>query len=261
MIDWLRVAEPQEDGYDVQVIAEGLRTRYGWTKTQMHPDTLHIGSIIITDGGVDTPTMVSALDTITLPQIDAIEGYLKVWPTGWTMMQALVDEFWVKRRPGAGVGSMGYCSRHYLPDTISGRTVVCVTIGDPQGCAEGMYHEVAHIRLWALGIGIASHSGLLFENQDTELYDSPYRNDIQRPMSALIHGLYAWTMLTTNDIHVRTSSMEYPDPYIQRNYDRLKQGLDTVATHVRPTPIGRPFIDGLLTWGERVIAKASGYIA
>ena len=146
---------------------------------------------------------------------------------------------------------------------------VYVTANDWQGCSEGIYHEVGHARLESIGIEIDSHDNRLLLNGPDELYDSPIRWDIKRPMSAVVQAVYSWIMFCEADIQCATNLTGYdtknPDQkvtpaeasvnYLIGNIPKIQDGLTEIRTHMKVTPEGAAFFDGYLEWGEDVVSR------
>jgi hypothetical protein len=282
-IEWERVAKPQDDGHDTDVMAYLLNRRFGWVKRQPTGDlqmcngTVDVGPDPHNFGG---PPMRCPYGTILEPDIPAhvakVDEFLKPWATGYKSLQKFVDWYWPKFWP------LSYHTKNPDDDFVlshgngcsSGHLEMCessvvnpvyVTFNNPQGCAEGFYHEVGHLRLEALGISINSHDHALIENPIEDLYDSPVRFDVKRPMCAVIHGLYAWVMFTENDIACATyfGDVALSDSvlYIKTNVPKIRNGIDEVRRYARMTPNGIKFLDGLLEWSDDVATRGEAVLA
>jgi HEXXH motif-containing protein len=278
-IDWSRVAKPQPDGYDTTVLAFLLHEQCQWTKHVPAP-----GSITIVNGAVEvaddpykmeTTRFVSAFEDLTTEEIQAVDRHLAAWPDGYTSLAAFLDYYWPKRYRSAAASarqvvrlreSRGSSSSHKDFREPSNRhngwttdtrvTNAIVTVDDPEGCAEGIYHEVGHLRLETCGIQIETHDNRLLLNGPDEMYDSPIRFDKQRPMCAVIHGLYSWLMLTENDIWCASRiSARDASKYMKRNLPKIQNGIAEVERHVRTTPAGELFISHMLDWGRDIVAR------
>jgi HEXXH motif-containing protein len=139
---------------------------------------------------------------------------------------------------------------------------VFVTVNDPQGCAAGIYHEVGHLRLETCGLNIDDHDGRLITNPIEDLFDSPVRKDVKRPMCAVIHGLYAWLMLTENDLWCadRISAADACS-YLRPNLPKLREGIVEVERYAQPTVIGDVFLGGMMTWARDIVARGEKVLA
>jgi hypothetical protein len=263
-IDWSRVAKPQDDGYDIQILRQHLVASRGWEKHQPNSVlTMCEGMVAIDDeryfAGPTMASFVEIHERMPSPEdIAKVEKYLKGWPTGYLSLQGFLDEFWPKafRKPHPGV--RGSSSGNEIHE---GKNCVYVTVDDPQGCAAGIYHETGHLRLKALGIDLETHDGRLLQNAPTELYDSPVRFDKKRPMSAVVHGLYSWLMFCENDIQCgELYNREDSCIYLQGNIPKIANGLNEVRCHLKTTEAGATFFDSMLSWGDDIVRRGQAMI-
>lgn len=298
IIDWSRVAKPQPDAYDSHVLAYFLKERYGWERIPAtSPLRLCDGKVAVVKDRTHQPGQepnplepMSDFDDITPEILGDIDHFLmKAWPEGGLMLQTFLDEYWPKwSRMMAGpdvpfgarrIPSRGSSSGHYEMKNsknhghLNGVTVnaVYVACNDPQGCAEGIYHEVGHARLEAIGLEIESHDNMLLLNGPDELYDSPVRWDQKRPMSAVVQAVYSWIVFTENDIQcaVNLPGYDIKDPemwpmltpaeasagYMITNIPKIQDGLDEIRKYAKLTPEGVKFFDGYLEWGDSVVTR------
>lgn len=286
-IDWKRVAKPQADGYDSYVIGKFLNEKYGWVRTVPTSELrLCEGKVaVVKDRAVtieDNPhdPMMDGMPYATEERLAKVNHFLMAWPEGGLMLQLFMDEFWPKwsklmpDEQGRGSSSGHYeifnCTREgHLKGVVLNATYV--TLNDPQGCCEGIYHEVGHARLEALGMNIDSHDNMLILNGPDELYDSPVRWDVKRPMSAVIQAVYSWVTLTESDIQCGTNltGIDIKDPvrnpmmtpaeassfYMMANVPKIQDGLEEIRKYAKLTPAGVDFIDGFLEWGHTVVDR------
>lgn len=257
-IDWARVAQPQPDGYDSAVIAELLQKRFGWVKASRTDSVLVGGDVAVAPCPFkyQSEYMLDASADVQLDELAAVDKYLAAWPDGYLMLGKFLDEFWPMRMDGVGRGSSsGHQPMNSWNDAFR-RTAVYVTTTDPEGCATGVYHEVGHLRLEALGMDIDDHDGRLITNPIEDLYDSPVRKDVQRPMCAVIHGLYAWIMLSECDLWCAdTISSADAAHYLRNNIPKIENGILEVERYVQPTPNGAIFISSMLDWARDVVQR------
>src|SRR3990167_4406497 len=144
-----------------------------------------------------------------------------------TIVHVPTGEF---RSPNGGFDCGPFEPQRQVLSVVNG-----VTTYDPQGCAQGIYHEVGHLRLESLGMHIEGHDNRLILNGPEELYDSPVRFDKQRPMEACIHGLYAWIIFTENDLAVAKWDQTGTCTYLAQNVSKIEKGIVEVETHVVTT--------------------------
>ena len=170
-IDWKRIAKPQPDGYDSEVIASILYEKYGWKKIAPSTElTLCNGAVGITEDKLvllgrtskDGP-MQDGMSYMTPELATNIDRFLMAWPDGSLMLQNFLDEYWAKWSENMSPQARGCSSGHtVMSDNLRYQSTeeklilnaVYVTANDPQGCCEGTYHEVGHARLESIGIDI-----------------------------------------------------------------------------------------------------------
>lgn len=253
-IEWSRMARPQPDGYDTDTLLE------------MHPkvirrvfdDGVWLGRIEVRESPI--PLQMGREHTpaiMTQVRANQLLSYLQAWEQGWFAMETYLDYLhpWQSVNGGRGCSSGHH---HYDVRTFPWQAVY-VTVNDLQGCAQGMYHELAHLRLETMGIGIETHDGLLLKNTADELYDSPVRKDIKRPMSAVLHGTYAWIMFMNADLEIVRKGLtpiEIAKDYMAHNIPKIREGLQEIATYAKPTAAGEWFLGGMQAWGEEVTDEA-----
>ncbi len=287
-IDWKRIAKPQTDAYDSHVIARLLYDKYGWKK--IIPTT----ELTLCDGAVavcldrqytaeqlvsSESTMVNGLEYMTPEKVAQINRFMMAWPEGGLMLQNFLDEYWAKwstimTEPGRGCSSGHYEMKSSIHEHSHTKGLVLnavyVTANDSQGCSEGTYHEVGHARLESLGIDIGEHDGQLLLNGPDELYDSPVRWDVKRPMSAVVQAVYSWIMLSEADLqcglnltgwdtknpNIQVTPKQASANYMIGNLPKVQDGLEEIRKHAKLTPAGVDFIDGYLEWGYSVVERS-----
>lgn len=253
------MAKPQRDGYDSGRLAELDLDRFGWQK-QSRSDTARY---VIAEGllSIAKPAINMTMgegtvyaNDITDGELTEINRYLWSWDAGYTAIMNYLDEFWPYR---AATGGRGCSSGHNVMSAAHPFHCVYVTVNDAQGCAQGIYHEMAHLRLETMGIGIEKHDGRLLENGPDELFDSSVRFDVKRPMSAVLHGLYAWLMFVENDWQVLQSNgdVELFKQYSAHNVPKIVNGVREVSLNARWTPEGYMFAAGLFEWSDDLVRR------
>jgi len=287
-IEWKRVAKPQADGYDSHVIGEILREKYGWKKlTPTTELTLCDGAVAVCQDKQYTPDQVASpsnpmkdgMEYMTPEVVAGINRFLMAWPEGGYMLQHFLDEYWAKwakfmDRQGRGCASGHYeiksCLREHSNTHGLVLNAVYVSANDWQGCSEGIYHEVGHARLESIGIEIDSHDNQLLLNGPDELYDSPIRWDIKRPMSAVVQAVYSWIMFCEADLQcalnlpgfdtknpeAKITPQQASSFYLMGNLPKIEDGLAEIRQHAKLTPAGVDFFDGYLEWGQSVVDRS-----
>jgi hypothetical protein len=251
-VDWSRMAAPQEDGYDTTALAALARERFGYARPELGWPRWCDGRLeLIADTQERSDRIRGAqLDD---PRLFEVEAALKLWPNGYESTCRFLDHFTPFVADPPESQGRGSTSGHFQVEKGS-RCGVFVTIDDAVGCAEGILHENAHQRLHVMGMDLERHDGTLITNDDQWRYFSPIRREVLRPMSALIHGVYAWIWLSEIDIRAELAGMEGA-AYMKNNVPKVKRGLDEIERHVTVTPEGRLFVDALLSWGRDLVAR------
>lgn len=291
-IDWARVAKPQPDCYDSDAIDALLLDKKGWRKAPPNPSvpSLLDGAIVVAPDPFQHQSDTVKNTEATEEELRLVERYIRAWPDGAAAMARLVDEFWPKRlvdkvthapRLGVRGSSSGHLAMDDWNQNERFRTAVYVSVNDGEGGAGGMYHEMGHLRLEAVGIFIERHDGVLLANanpvlddlgqidlEKSELYPSPVRFDkpptatdpgvpAMRPMSAVLHGLYAWIVFGENDVWcAETIDRAYACSFLRDNVHKIVTGLAEVRANAKPTPEGEKFLEGLLAWGDDLVVRA-----
>lgn len=238
--DWRRVAAPQHDLYDHEALMSMARDRWSYQPVYAG-GTRWMGVELIRGESRGNGIEPASLDDAKL--LDVTIRLQRLW-WGRQVFQ-LLDFFspLVTGRPGRGC-----VSGHDKPSQGS-RMGAYVTIDDPTGCAEGIVHEVAHQRLHCMGIDIDEHDGTLFENDFVPRFFSPIRRDCLRPLSALLHGVYAYTFVLEVDL-----AAEDGDEYLRFNLPKVRRGLEEIRKAAKPTSSGSRFLDGYFEWADGVVA-------
>lgn len=256
-IDWKRVAEPQEDGYDAKVTLQYLeQSRYAQHMKQPPSDAVKVWpegrsvfvnmaascckpSNDLTDLPYDAPTVRKGL------------AMLDLWPAVKRQNQELMIALSPLSLGGSESGHGCTCG-NYGDDW----GWIYVTADNPWGLAEGIVHETGHWKLRALGVWFENWTDLLLLNDPKDRYVSPVRKDMTRPMGAVLHAQYSYIhvaemcvrMLAASD---KPNSSDYE--WTELQLTRIAEGQGTLREHARGTPgVGEPFLDGVDEWTTRV---------
>ena len=261
-IDWSRVAEPQPDQYDTEVVLARLRQREGFTRPQSLGDTP-----TIFDGAVEVRplegTYLKYLNggfssgPLEDKRICLAEGYVRQWPTVFQQFKSLIYAFYPLRDlSGARIrpGSKGYISNSYE----SHIGTLCASIEDPLGTAEAFVHEMAHNKLRALGIMFESTQGFI-TNDPEDRYLSPIRIGVLRPMTAVFHAEYSFIYVTQLYLTLLAAdpgeeTRKYLLSLLKTLVPHMQAGFEVIEANIQVDSIGRPFVDGFMDWARRVLA-------
>lgn len=261
-IIWKRMGRPQDDMYDSGVLAMLEHERCGWTKTPPTGKTFCDGNIAI----IQSPDsyMGEGVNVATDEQIEGdfpvrLTDALKAWPAGYNATVNFLDGLQAFYSPLLmGEGCMS--GHHYLSPSRKDHTVY-VTVNSLNGLVQGILHELGHLRLETMGIFIETHDFKLLLNPPEELYNSSVRFDKKRPMSAVLHGLYAWLMFTESDYQryqLKQIPFDYYSNVVGRNIPKIQNGWAEVNSFARWTPEGVEFFAGLTDWTNDLVARVNG---
>lgn len=263
-VDWSRLAEPQVDEYDTNVVL-----KYAASAGQIRPEVEDNPTVFSGNVAVRSPKdcykIISywKLAPLDDPNLGYAVDMVKCWPEVYRQFSQVVHTIHPFSEPNLGGGS---CSSHV--EDLSGRIIlgaINVTVFDPIGTSEALVHELAHQKLFALGVEFESSKRLIF-NPPTELYPSPVRKN-KRPMTAVVHATYAWYYIV--NLQLKMIAAEYEketDPqvlqvfahrYFARNVLNLKKGFGVIQRNVKCDEVGRDFFGGFFDWGSRLIRESS----
>jgi hypothetical protein len=244
MIEWDRLAEPQSDGYDVEIIWRLAEERW--------PGQISSGDLRVESKDLDIAPFLLPCPEDDL-RIERALGYVRSWRNGWRTVDRLGGTFHplLHEPPLEGRGCI--CGHHHPPEGWS----IYATVDDPFGAAEGIVHEAGHNRLHAMGIDLETHTGLILANDAVELYESPIRKDKLRPMSAVLQAQYSYVNVAQLDLICAREGWEY----LKVNLPRIEEGYETIKQNARWTPEGRLWATGFFDWTESVMEDARVVLA
>jgi len=253
-VDWARVAQPQEDGYDTAVALRLAEAELRWRKPAGPAQ-----APVFCDGQValrpwpdeETPGKHLVPGRLDHPNLARAAGYVKaLWPAAYRQFTALVAACYpLTLRDCDESTSIGSCSGHdaQVPFTLY------VTCFEAFGTAESMVHEMAHIKLRCLGVQSESSTRLV-RNDPDELYVSPLRA-FRRPMMAVAHAFYSWLHLT--ELGTRFAALDAPRARLRlaRNLGWIAQMEGEIKAHARLDEAGERFFGELYGWSRRLHAR------
>lgn len=259
------VARPRADGSDIIVLRQLAKSR--WRRTP--------GGVRVTaDESLERADGLRRVE-IDDPRIAAAFSCLEKWAPAPAAV-CLLDTI----TPLETIGTWGHgcTSGHVHPAEADGRIGVVVTIDDPIGAADGILHELAHQRLHVMGIDLERHDGALLIGDQNEkmlhvhhdppvngvgdehwfygshLYFSPIRREVPRPMTALLHGVYAWTFMLENEI-----ANAAPE-YLSVNVPKVRMGLQTIRRYAKWTPAGESWMKDFSDWADAAVSAGENIL-
>ncbi len=275
-VDWARMAEPQNDGYDTEVTLRLAENSVTPLRPQPYRRRPTDGQATFCDSavavrrapprGMMTDALLPA--PVDHPNIAAGGALLARWPAAYKQFTQLIDTVYPYTDPEQarmGDEALGSSSHSYEEDFGS----VHATIDNVLGFAQALIHEMAHQKLRALGVSIETAERLI-TNSSSEEFESPIRKDRKRPMSAVIHAQYSFIHVTALDLYMLDNAngqreRQHILMLLARNVPRMQLGFEEVATHVKTDEAGRQFVDAFMCWSNEVLKRgqaeldANGY--
>ena len=274
-IDWSRIAAPQPDQYDTEValdlMANKLRGRWLYCGASGEDWWRPDGRIKLGDGRVDVGYCYDGPCAGSLPRdqtnapldhpnIAAAEEFLHAWPVAaeqfgrlMRCLHPVIDP----HRPSDERAFLGGSNSH-SEDHRAMFGTLCSTINCPLMLADNCVHEMAHQKLFALGVYKESSTALI-TNDPQEMYASPVIVDRPRPMTAVIHGVYAFCYVAQLELHVLDTNLlngERRDMLRKRLPNvlgRLHTGVREIVDNVRSDACGTAFLGGLYRWIDQLL--------
>ena len=270
------MAEPQADGYDTDMtlylcenVVTPLRPRvyqrraiegalaFCHEKVALRPAP---------ERGLMSESIVPA--ELNHPHLEMGAALLARWPTVYSQFQRLIDTVYPYIDPEQtrlGKWALGSSSHSYDEEPGS----VHSTIDDALGFAQALVHEMAHQKLRALGVSLASADRLIVSDS-SRLFRSPILNDQTYPITAVFHDQYSFIYVTALDLEMFAKAEgEWESQRIlmllARNVPRMEMGFDEIREHIRTDEAGDHFLKGFMQWSRDVLLRgrqaldANGY--
>jgi HEXXH motif-containing protein len=275
-VDWARMAEPQDDGYDSDITLRLAETEVTPLRPVHYRRRSTDGEVTFCDGAVavrQAPERGLFTDAILPARVDhpniaAGGALLSRWPNVYAQFKRLIDTVYPYTDPEQarlGDQALGSSSHSYEENFGS---VLC-TVDNALGFAQAMVHEMAHQKLRALGVSFESAARLITNNPSEE-FESPIRKDRKRPMSAVFHAQYSFIYVTALDLNMLAKADGRRERQLilmllARNVPRMQSGYEEVAAHVKTDEAGGQFVDAFMKWSSDVLQhgqaelNAAGY--
>lgn len=197
------------------------------------------------------------------PNVPRIERLLeKTWPAGFASVANLVDAVWLADAVEPVAGARGSVSGHLCPAQGFDGLGVMATVFDVIGGVEAVLHETGHLRLRCLGTQVETHDGRILANRPEELYVSAIRKDKKRPMSACLHALYSYLMVSEFDVRLAATGRRDAFRYLGWNIPRLEFGLAETRRHAVPARTGplASWLPQMFDWCSDVIDRGNALL-
>ncbi len=249
MIDWSRMAHPQDDGYDTAIILQHYPIA---TPVAVLPAPEHGLKI---DGVTPAPT--------DHPNLSIATNYLARWPALHSQFTSLIHKIYPysdSSQVALGKWALGSSSHSYEDDPTS----LHVTVDSTLGLAQGLVHEMAHQKLRRLGVSIETAKHLI-TNDPSQLFASPIRKDRPRPMTAVFHAQYSFMHVTALDLYMLAGEKDEQERQhilmlLARNVPRMEAGLEEIQQHIQTDTNGRLFVDNFMNWSVKILAQGQAQL-
>ncbi len=267
--DWRRMVEPQDDGYDTDVLLELARTRYGYERDEpVYPTWLNgdvsIGTAEVPASHHQTPASINHLNLAIAAQL-----LRQAWPAQWHQCARLLETVYpmIDNRISVTQHGTGCSCGPYGTRWGS----ITATLNGGVGFLEGVIHELAHAKMKALGISLYHWEKLLANpipsaedikrGDGPGLYVSMIRKDLKRPMGAVLQAHYVYIHVGEFLIRLRDARPDLANDsltdWIRLQGRRMTESLETLEAHVQVTPgDGELFLVALHEWTASVRDRA-----
>lgn len=271
-IDWTKLAEPQENQYDTDVVLRLARSTVSRDRPDPYVRTPAGDSPTVFDGAVAVRHVYKGVSEAQLladnyldapvdhPNVRVAAEYVRRWPLAFAQCQRLLEAIHPgidPRIPFASNEIYRGSSCHSYERFFG---TMWSTIHCPLGLAEAIVHELAHQKLRTLGVSF-EYATKIVGNDPAARYSSPIVKDRLRPMSAVLQGEYAYLYVTNLGVHALRAECD-PERrrvlagVLARNRARIEEGYSTIREHFVPGEHGDEFMRGFLSWTEKTIAAA-----
>ena len=264
--DWSRAAVPQADQYDARLALHLAETTTSPLRDQLYkrasvgdapscfegrvavrycyPDWLYPGFV---DAPADHPHLTLAAELLSR------------WPVAYEQFCLLIDSVHPLLAPDDPQDDPDHFgnTRSHGEEHMFG--TLMASVNSPVMLAECFLHEMAHHKLRAFGVSFESCTRLI-ANPPDELFESPLRKDQPRPMTAVLHAMYALTYMTELDLRIIAGE---PDgsrmPKLLRrlgtNLGRLEEGRAVLQSSMRLDAEGEAFAAPYHAWVEDIVER------
>jgi HEXXH motif-containing protein len=257
-IDWSRVAVPQDDGYDTEVIAR--MAGVGARASPPGGPAMFGGRTRLTACEERLPRARYTVAPLDHPNIARGEALLRSWPAAHRQCGALLCELSPFLDPMLTPAQWDHNPGSSSDGFAFGFGVIAATVDNAYGFAQAVIHETAHHKLRALGVHRLTAERLIV-NDATQLYDSPIVRDRRRPMTAVVHAQYSFMHVTALDVAMYDAALDDETRkaaafLLARNVPRMEAGRRELATHLRTDAAGDLFFAAFDRWSETTLRRS-----
>lgn len=266
-IDYSRILQPQEDGYDVMVYKH-IKSQKGFVKKEFPNIVKKFDNKIYVHSWYSN-TLASPMVSPHSPLIHNVEQEAKVaTPLEYNMLTELVDVL----TPIQCVNGNEYSCQHAAVEYPNSWIIMAPVNNDPAITIRNMCHEMTHWKFTVLGFGkgctpevfdMLEHDNQFVLNPIDELhhsivnsYDDTAQSSVGhkasgRPISASIHAYGSFLIEAQVALRfVRYNPQKYFIwfRYAKKWGSRLDESMDALLRGAKTTPNGAQLLLGLYKW-------------
>jgi len=267
-VDYSRVIQPQEDGYDIQFFQQ-LKAQKGFAKQEFPYIQKHVSRMSVWSWNKDNLSAPYNDDATQLQQLETIAP--QATPLIWNNITSLVDIF----TPIACIDGNEYSCQRAAVEYPHSWIVMAPLTNDPTVTVRNLFHEMIHWKFTTLGFGkgctpemfdMLEHNNEFVLNPLDELHHSivnSYADTAQpsvgnkptgRPISASIHAYGSFI----GEAHVALQFAKYNISeyyrwlgYSKKWGSRLEESMEALMLHAKTTPKGAQLLLGLYKWTKQ----------
>jgi hypothetical protein len=271
-VDFSMLARPRDDLEDLHAAIELFQQRNG-RRYERRPMTTGRPAATLCHGAVAIehalPESTEDLPPAPLdhPNIARAEEWLARWPLGYRQFAFLMRSFHPLLLPGASDDELGFLEGSTKCHSLQAPAMfgaMWSTVDCPFMLAENFVHEMAHQKLYGIGV-FKEHCTGLIANDLTEGFRSPVILDRPRPMTAIVHAVYSYMYVTAFDLAIleREPPGARRDSIVLRldvNLGRLEDGRAEMHGSLRLDAKGEQFFAGFYPWLDELIADGRAVV-
>jgi hypothetical protein len=270
-MDWSRLAEPQNDGYDTEVVEHlaALRARGALPAGSILPaepaNGRHAGGTWFAVAPVYAGRPDFQRDFARYgvadarhPNVALAVGLVDRWPAGAAQARRLIRVLHAGLDPDIAhdVGWTTVATSSHSYEEAFG--TMWATVHSALGLAEAIVHEMAHHKLRAYGVRFEGADRIV-ANAVSERHPSPLLGGRRRPMPAVLHAQYALLHMVALKLAILATgpatAMDLAWTLLRRDLRMVGEGGDIIRRSLVVDGHGERFMSALWRWQGRLIAE------
>jgi len=255
---WRRLAAPQADLYDVEVVLTAAAMRASAPVPSRSAASPIAIELIYPDSELRAVAGDDFVDAEpSHPSIAEATDLLAAWPAGREHVERLIRRLHPAvdvRRPRVLPATTIVSASHSSERRFG---TLWAAVNSPVGLAQSIVHELAHHKLRALGLS-AGDARAIVANDPGDLFPSPLVA-WPRPMSAVVHAHYALLHVLALDVALFASADVARDALARSaatHAAKLDQSARVIRRHAIVDAVGVSFMEGMWEWMESVLSQA-----